>query len=283
MEVQQKTYICCFWKTYNMKDILIRAGSGALYITILLGSLFISKLAFVSVIFILGVLACAEYSRLRKLNWWIGAPLLLAIFIAIHITDLWAQLPTLIVGLGLLMNLVLIYWLFKKPPFVSNLFGRLILIANVVFGFTAISLIPMEAANFRKEVMIGVLLMLWANDTFAYLVGRTIGKNKLMPSVSPKKTIEGFLGGAVGAIVVGLIISFYYPSFSLIMWLTLALIVVVFGTLGDLVQSRFKRIAGVKDSGVIMPGHGGMYDRLDSLIFAAPFVYLYLILVCYVS
>lgn len=266
-----------------MKDLLIRAASGTLYITILLGSLFVSKFAFLGVILVLGILTCAEYSRLRKLNWWIGAPLLVLIFVAIHWLNIPNPFPSIVMGLGIVMNLFLIYWLFNKPPYVSNLFGRLILIANVVFGFTAISLIPMEAANFRKEVMFGILIMLWANDTFAYLVGRTWGKTKLMPSVSPKKTIEGFFGGALGAFVVAFTVSYFYTSFSLYMWLTLAFIVVVFGSLGDLVQSRFKRIAGVKDSGVIMPGHGGMYDRLDSLIFAAPFVYLYLILVCYVS
>ena len=266
-----------------MKDLLIRTASGALYITILLGSLFLSKTAFILVILILGALTCIEYSRLNKLSWWLGIPLLAVVFAMLHYLNFPQEITLVIVGIATVVNLYLIYWLLKRPAAVSNLFSRIIFIACIIFGFAAISLIPMEAANFRKEVMLGILLMLWANDTFAYLVGSNFGKTKLMPSVSPKKTVEGFIGGTLGAMALAIVLSFFYESFSLIMWCTLALIVIVFGSIGDLVQSRFKRIAGVKDSGEIMPGHGGIYDRLDSLIFTAPFVYLYLIFVCYVS
>ena len=209
--------------------------------------------------------------------------MLFILFISQHYNLNTIVLTYLVVGAAAGMNLYLIYWLFKRPPELSPLFGRIVFALNIVFGFLAISHIPMDVSSFRKEVMLGVLLMLWANDTFAYLVGKNMGKTKLMPSVSPKKTVEGFVGGAIGALLIGITLSYFYTSFSMIMWITLALIVIVFGSIGDLVQSRFKRIAGVKDSGVIMPGHGGIYDRLDSLIFAAPFIYLYLILVCYVS
>lgn len=267
-----------------MKDLFIRAASGALYITILLGSLFISKLAFIIVIFVLGVLTCIEYSKLRNLSWWLALPLLLIVFAGIHEALLVDGLPRIIlVSICGLMNLYLVYWLFKKEAQLTALQGRLIFIATIVFGFGVIALIPIDGTVFRKEVMIGVLVMLWANDTFAYLVGKNFGKNKLMPSVSPNKTIEGLIGGAFGAILAGIATWYFCKTFGLASWIALALIVVIFGSLGDLVQSRIKRIAGVKDSGVIMPGHGGMYDRLDSLIFAAPFVFLYLILVCYVS
>ncbi len=118
--------------------------------------------------------------------------------------------------------------------------------------------------------------MIWVNDSFAFLVGKNFGKRKLFISVSPKKTQEGFLGGLVFALIAAFIISKFNTDFTVVNWLVIAVIVSVIGTIGDLVESKFKRQANIKDSGTIMPGHGGILDRLDSLLFAAPFVYLYI-------
>ena len=120
------------------------------------------------------------------------------------------------------------------------------------------------------------MLLIWTNDSFAFLVGKNFGKHKLFEKVSPKKTIEGFIGGLVFSIIVGVIIGQYSGIFSISSWIIIAIIVAVFGSLGDLVESKFKRQANIKDSGTIMPGHGGLLDRLDSLFFLAPFVYLYI-------
>ena len=115
-------------------------------------------------------------------------------------------------------------------------------------------------------------------DTGAYFSGKFLGKHKLMPSVSPKKTIEGFVGGLIFTVGSAFIINNIHqdPNITIIDWIFIAIIVSVIGTLGDLIESKFKRQANIKDSGNIMPGHGGLLDRLDSLFFAAPFVYLYL-------
>ena len=118
--------------------------------------------------------------------------------------------------------------------------------------------------------------MIWVNDSFAFLVGKNFGKRKLFVSVSPKKTQEGFLGGLAFALIAAFIISKLNTDFTVVNWLVIAVIVSVIGTIGDLVESKFKRQANIKDSGTIMPGHGGILDRLDSLLFAAPFVYLYI-------
>jgi phosphatidate cytidylyltransferase len=124
--------------------------------------------------------------------------------------------------------------------------------------------------------MICVLLMIWTNDSFAFFVGKNIGKRKLFVSVSPKKTQEGFIGGLLFTLLSACIISKYNNDYTLMNWLTIGFIISVIGTLGDLVESKFKRQANIKDSGNIMPGHGGMLDRLDSILFAAPFIYLYI-------
>ena len=128
-----------------------------------------------------------------------------------------------------------------------------------------------------------MFILIWTNDTFAYIVGKSIGKNKLFERISPKKTIEGFLGGLLFTIIAGYIISRYFTFSSPTSWIITAIILVIFGSLGDLVESKFKRNAGVKDSGTIMPGHGGILDRLDSIIFAIPFLFLYYQIINYVS
>ena len=132
-------------------------------------------------------------------------------------------------------------------------------------------------------LLLGAFILVWINDTGAYIVGKNFGKQKLFPSVSPKKTVEGFLGGLFFACVASYFIALFTETLDSTHWLALAIVVSVFGTIGDLIESKFKRQAGVKDSGVIMPGHGGLLDRLDSIIFTAPFFYLFLRLFPYVS
>ncbi|GAA0725452.1 hypothetical protein GCM10009430_31130 [Aquimarina litoralis] len=125
--------------------------------------------------------------------------------------------------------------------------------------------------------------MIWTNDTFAYLVGKNFGKHKLLERISPKKTIEGFIGGFIFTLIAGYLIAIFSDTLSIYLWLIISIIMSIFGTLGDLIQSKFKRQAGVKDSGSIMPGHGGIFDRLDSIIFASPFLYAFLQILNHVS
>ena len=131
--------------------------------------------------------------------------------------------------------------------------------------------------NESQITMIGLLCIIWASDTFAYLTGKAFGKHKLFERISPKKTIEGFLGGLVGAVIISILIDIYSVR-PMWQWIILAVVLVVTGTIGDLVESSFKRAAKVKDSGTILPGHGGLLDRLDSLLFASPFAYLTLVI-----
>jgi phosphatidate cytidylyltransferase len=130
---------------------------------------------------------------------------------------------------------------------------------------------------FTPNIVAGLLFLTWANDSFAYLIGSRIGKRKLFERISPKKTWEGTIGGGLACMLTSLGVHHYLGVLSLWDWLAVALIVAIFGTIGDLVESMLKRSLGVKDSGHIMPGHGGFLDRFDAFIFAMPFVYLFLI------
>jgi len=134
---------------------------------------------------------------------------------------------------------------------------------------------------FEVEGRIYVLALfafVWVNDTFAYLVGSAIGKRKLFERISPKKTWEGFFGGLIFAVFAGFLFSHFTADNNLIKWLGLAVVVVIFGTMGDLFESYIKRNLNVKDSGTILPGHGGFLDRLDSILFASPVALIYLLI-----
>ena len=126
-------------------------------------------------------------------------------------------------------------------------------------------------------VILAYIFIIWANDVFAYLVGVSVGRHHLYERISPNKSWEGFFGGIVGAIAMGCLAAWWLDG-SYWLWCCLAAIAAVSGVLGDLIESMFKRAAGVKDSGNILPGHGGWLDRFDALIFSLPFVVAYLVL-----
>lgn len=128
--------------------------------------------------------------------------------------------------------------------------------------------------NYLKIIPCGIIFSIWINDTMAYIVGSFIGKNPLS-KISPKKTWEGTLGGIVLCVIVITLIGYFTKYYSIQDWIVISLFCGLFGTLGDLLESKLKRMANVKDSGSLMPGHGGFLDRFDSLLVAIPFVFVY--------
>jgi len=128
--------------------------------------------------------------------------------------------------------------------------------------------------NFLKIIPCGIVFSIWINDTMAYIVGSFIGKTPLS-SISPKKTREGTIGGIILCVIVISLIGYLTKYYSVVDWIFISLFCTVFGTLGDLLESKLKRMANVKDSGTLMPGHGGFLDRFDSMLVAIPFVFVY--------
>lgn len=187
------------------------------------------------------------------------------------------------IGLALLflvpigVCIVFFYELFKisVSPF-ANIGYTLLGLVFVIVPFTFFHALSYVSGPYNFHIPLAFLLILWANDTGAYLVGMSIGRTKLFERHSPKKTWEGFTGGVVISAGVGYIVSIYYPELSWKIWMSVGILISCFGTLGDLVESMFKRSINIKDSGTILPGHGGLLDRFDGLLFAAPIVYTYL-------
>ena len=275
--VTQKTYICCCLKIYNMRNLLRRSFSGLIYVILFVSAILYSKESFITLTCIFSIIAIWEFHKMLNIKnvasyLFFGA----SIFLLLKKQDSFAALGTLIITV--LSSSFLMYLLFsKKEITTTNSISKLSLtIRYIIFSLCFLILLPFNKGAYNPYIILNVLILIWVNDSFAFLVGKNIGKNKLFESVSPKKTIEGFIGGLIFAMLAGCIISKYAMIFSPLNWIIIAIIISIIGTIGDLVESKFKRQANVKDSGNIMPGHGGILDRLDSLLFAAPFVYLYI-------
>ncbi len=207
----------------------------------------------------------------------INAIIFLSIFIFTDAFLLWPQLLQWLRGLLiLLIASLLITQAFSHQKVLEKLFHRSF--ALIYIGFPML-LLPMMS-NFKGENqpwMLGsVFILIWCNDTFAYFLGKYFGKRKLFPRISPNKTWEGFLGGVIGTIVASIVFHWLFPFITWSGWLGLAFVVLIFGTIGDLFESALKRAYNIKDSGKFLPGHGGILDRIDSLLFALPMAYFYL-------
>lgn len=267
-----------------MREILRRSLTGAVYIILLLSVVFLSSDAFDFLFMVFGLACLNEYKKLvslRGLHIYIAYLGLWWAYIY-FVKDIWLIYALLFSTL--ITNFVLLFYLFSKKERLFNTLQKFIIgLFYVGGGFIFLTMIPYTNDDFVKFLIIGIFILIWVNDSFAYIVGRAIGQNKLFSRVSPKKTIEGALGGIFFALGAAYMLAKYEPIISPLQWVILAVVIVVAGSLGDLVESKLKRAAGVKDSGAILPGHGGMLDRLDSLIFAAPFAYLTLNIFAYVS
>ena len=267
-----------------MRELLRRSITGIVYVFLLLSSVFLSSDAFDFLFMAFGLACLYEFKRLVKIRGYYVFLAYLALWWAfIYIVQDFTVIRLLMV-ITLTVNLALLSYLFSsKESGFSDVQKLLLAVFYIGGGCIFLTMIPYQNDRFAQYLIMGIFILIWVNDTFAYLVGSTIGKNKLFPSISPKKTIEGSVGGLIFALVAAYIISGYEPILSRNQWIVLAVVLVITGNLGDLLESKFKRAAGVKDSGAILPGHGGILDRLDSLIFAAPFAYLTLIVFSYVS
>jgi len=177
-----------------------------------------------------------------------------------------------------LIAFVYVIKLYKKTeqkPF-TNIAFTFLGVFYVAVPFALLNVATFEEGYYNYEIILGSLLILWASDSGAYFAGTLFGKHRLFERISPKKSWEGFWGGAALAIVITYILTLYFHSLSLVDWMIVSLIIIIGGTFGDLVESLLKRSIEIKDSGDSLPGHGGFLDRFDGLLISAPFIVAYL-------
>lgn len=267
-----------------MNETLQRSSTGLVYMLLILIGALVEKASVVVFLFF-GLVCLHELQKLlQKKSFWTFIVLVFA-FLGIHLGYIENKHIYYFLPFFLVTNLILMRDLFTKR---TNLWGMdkiyLLSFGYIIPSFTLLLMIGNIHENYQPEILVGFFFLLWSNDSFAYIFGKSIGKKKLFERISPKKTIEGFLGGLLMCLFFSQLIFYFYPTeISQINWIGIALIASIGGTIGDLIQSKLKRIANVKDSGKIIPGHGGIFDRMDSTVFSITFVYIYLILSTYVS
>ncbi len=267
------------------KDLTIRAISAIIFIVVILGGILINEYLYIVVFTLVTMIMLSESYHLfektgNKPQKYYGIFVGLTVYLLTFFVARGSIPPS---SYFIAIFLILFLFIFeiyqdREDHFLS--------IAFTVFGIVYV-VIPMSTLNFiafpginkglfTYEYPAALFAIIWLNDTGAYLFGTKFGKTKLFERISPNKTWEGTVAGAVFAFITAYVISLFFKGLTLPQWLIFAAVTVLFGTYGDLVESWLKRRAGIKDSGTIMPGHGGLLDRFDSTLFAAPMIFLYL-------
>lgn len=269
-------------------NLITRTITGSIYVALIVSSILLHRLLFLSLMLIFTIFSLTEfYSFFKKTE----------IRIQSFFGILFASILYCIVGFIAYTNSNIEFLILILPLFFVILISEIFLknetpiqnIAITLFGVLYIAL-PLSLLNFyfnpsleenqnSSSFLLSYFILVWSNDTFAYLIGSKFGRKKLLERISPNKTWEGTIGGLVMSVIVSIILSIFYKELNALQWSILAIIIVITGTFGDLTESMFKRSMMVKDSGNILPGHGGFMDRLDSIYISAPFVFLYLIII----
>lgn len=261
-----------------MNKFIVRALSGIVYAGLMIGGLLVEPIYYLILLFFLVFVGSKELFDLSKkifpnegfpyFHFLIAVHAIVCLILFVMLNDSLFLLPIIAMTVIMLTTIVI-----TKHRIAASV--GTILFCVLYIGIPMMAMAHLKFLNYI--IPLSVLCMVWINDTMAYITGSIIGKTPLSP-ISPKKTIEGTLGGIVFTILFAGIFGYYYThEFPIWVWMSLAAIVGVFGNVGDLFESYLKRQAGVKDSGNIMPGHGGVLDRIDSLLFVFPIVYVFLI------
>lgn len=186
------------------------------------------------------------------------------------------RLLLLIIPLAFSIFIFELYTRAEKP--FENIAYTWLGVFYIAVPFALLSALSFQESVYKPHVMLGYFLLLWASDSGAYVSGMSFGRTKLFERISPKKTWEGTIGGGLISLTVAYVLSMYFTELSRFDWMMVSIIIVITGNLGDLSESMFKRSINVKDSGTILPGHGGILDRFDAVFISAPFVFTYLML-----
>lgn len=284
----------------KMKNLLVRTASGIVLLAVVLGAILWSKWSFGVLLLAIIIGGEREFYRLASkagyqpqkfVGYLAGAVIFVVAFACMLVltssdmpfrnASLFELAVVLILYIILLVPMMFINELFRKSPTpIANIGSTLMGIVYVAMPMSLLLFIPLliGEGEWKPLAVLFYIFIIWANDVFAYLFGITLGKHRLFERVSPKKSWEGFIGGLLGAMAMGYIAAVATGG-NHAEWIGMALIAAISGVFGDLVESLFKRSVDVKDSGHILPGHGGWLDRFDALLLSVPFVFIYLIII----
>ena len=271
-----------------MKNLIIRALTGIIFVVVLISAIYIHPIFFLILFCIItgwtlwefgGLVKHYENANLqRTVNVLGGVYLFIATFVyANGLTDGKIFLPYLL----FIMLTMIAELYYKAPNPINNWAFTLFAQVYCAGSFSILNFIGAEPGtpgvmSYTPLFIMAIFIFVWLDDTGAYLVGSLIGKHKLFERISPKKSWEGFFGGLILSLASSQAFAWFAPEINRMNWLGLAATVVLFGTWGDLIESLLKRTLGVKDSGNVLPGHGGMLDRFDSVMLAVPASYIYI-------
>ncbi len=275
-----------------MKNLLLRSTTGLIYVAVIILALTLGNWAFLAMCLLLSLSGIFEFYTLCNTEIkqkkktlavdMIGAVILIVSFFAsmLNVCSSISKDVYLLPYLSYILIRMVMQLYTKEISPLNNLAYSLMGQIYVALPFGLMCLLYFDYAT--SQLLLAMFIMIWLNDTGAYLVGCTIGKHKMFPRISPKKSWEGFVGGVIfaigGAVVAKMCFAEVYQQLNLSQMIGLAIVVTICATLGDLIESLIKRTLGVKDSGKMLPGHGGMLDRIDSLLLVVPGMLCYMML-----
>jgi phosphatidate cytidylyltransferase len=270
-----------------LKNLVQRTVSGIVYLIIIIGSLFLGKYGFGAVFLLAGILALLEFYELNGIPGTTTVPILgiaaaAVIFILSFLVTAQmgeSRLLTVVLSLPVLLFIAALYSSVSDP--VKSLGIVFLGIVYVVIPLAAMNYLVFPAVNdhmYTHRIVLGILSLVWINDTGAYVAGTLLGRHRLFPRISPKKSWEGLAGGTILTMATAWWMTDIMGILSQTDWIILGAVASVFGVYGDLAESLIKRKADRKDSGALIPGHGGVLDRIDSILFVMPVSFLYLMI-----
>jgi phosphatidate cytidylyltransferase len=266
-----------------LSNLIKRTITGIIFLVVVVGAIAIGNISFFILFELIIIGAMYEFytlaekkkfSPLKVYGIVIGAIVFAANYLFVNDiigTKIFLAIIPLIIS-------IFIIELYRKTEYgFVNIGFTLLGILYIAIPFTLANYIVFSIeANYNAQLLLGFFFLTWSFDTLAYVFGVSFGKHRLFERISPKKSWEGFIGGTLSSLAVAFVLSIFFTEMSFLNWAVLSILISVFGTFGDLVESLFKRNIDEKDSGNILPGHGGILDRFDAVLFTLPLFYVYL-------
>ena len=266
-----------------MNNLLVRAITAIIGVTIILSAIIYNQWTFFTVFILINLLTLHEFYKLgqaavRKPFFVWGLIQSALIFTASYLTFSGNGDPVYFLILAGFFSLIFVFAIFRKDRtnIISCIAFSIMGIFYVSIPISLVNAIAFSEGVYAFPLIVGLLFSQWANDTGGYFAGKTLGKHKLYEAISPNKTWEGSIGGFVLVLIITYAISLFFENLTAVEWMGLGVVIAVFGSIGDLAESLFKRNLAIKDSGSSIPGHGGFLDRFDGLLLALPFATLYI-------